>query len=91
LFTFRTLVDLLKQSGYNIFEVRGIPAPFPLAIGNNFISRSLLRVNQALLHVSKRLFSYQIFVRAVAKPTVDNLLIETIETSAELLRTTLVD
>jgi hypothetical protein len=37
------------------------------------------------------LFSYQIFVRAVAKPTVDNLLVETIETSAELLRTALVD
>jgi glycosyltransferase involved in cell wall biosynthesis len=91
LFTFRTLIDLLKQSGYNIFEVRGIPAPFPLAIGNNFISRFLLRVNQALLHVSKGLFSYQIFVRAVAKPTVDNLLVETIETSAELLRTALVD
>jgi hypothetical protein len=41
-------------------------------------------VNQALIAVSKGLFSYQIFVRAVAKPTVHNLLGETIESSDRL-------
>ena len=84
LFTFRSLKALLEQSGYNLLEVRGIPAPFPKAIGNNFISRFLLRSNQALIRVSKGLFSYQIFVRAVAKPTVHNLLGETIESSDRL-------
>ena len=84
LFTFRSLKALLDQSGYNILEVRGIPAPFPKAIGKNFVSRLLLRCNQALIRVSKGLFSYQIFVRAVAKPTVQNLLGETIESSGRL-------
>jgi glycosyltransferase involved in cell wall biosynthesis len=84
LFTFRSLKALLEQSGYNVLEVRGIPAPFPKAIGNNAISRFFLRVNQALIAISKGFFSYQIFVRAVAKPTVQNLLGETIESSDRL-------
>jgi hypothetical protein len=84
LFTFRSLGALLEQSGYKILEVRGIPAPFPKAIGQNVVSRLLLRVNQALIGLSKGLFSYQIFVRAEAKPTVHNLLSETIESSDRL-------
>jgi glycosyltransferase involved in cell wall biosynthesis len=84
LFTFRSLKALLEQSGYNILEVRGIPAPFPKAIGINLFSRFLLRVNQALISLSKGMFSYQIFVRAEAKPTVQNLLGETIESSDRL-------
>jgi glycosyltransferase involved in cell wall biosynthesis len=84
LFTFRSLKALLEQSGYNLLEVRGIPAPFPKAIGHNALSRFFLRINQALIRLSKGLFSYQIFVRAVAKPTVQNLLGETIESSDQL-------
>src|SRR3954471_3219404 len=84
LFTFRSLKALLEQSGYNVLEVRGIPAPFPKAIGNNFVSRFFLRVNQGLIRLSKGFFSYQIFVRAIAKPTVQNLLGETIESSDRL-------
>jgi glycosyltransferase involved in cell wall biosynthesis len=84
LFTFRSLEALLEQSGYKILEVRGIPAPFPKAIGKNIVSRCLLRANQALIRLSKGLFSYQIFVRAEAKPTVHNLLSETIESSDRL-------
>jgi len=84
LFTFRSLKALLEQSGYNILEVRGIPAPFPKAIGNNFVSRFFVQLNRALIRVSKGFFSYQIFVRAVAKPTVHNLLGETIQTSDRL-------
>ena len=84
LFTFRSLEALLEQSGYKILEVRGIPAPFPKAIGENFVSRLSARLNQVLIRVSKGLFSYQIFVRAEAKPTVHNLLRETIESSTVL-------
>jgi glycosyltransferase involved in cell wall biosynthesis len=84
LFTFRSLAELLDQAGYKLLEVRGIPAPFPKAIGDNFLSRLLLRINEALIRVSKGLFAYQIFVRAEAKPTVQNLLAETIQTSGRL-------
>ncbi|HEY8671493.1 MAG TPA: methyltransferase domain-containing protein, partial [Terriglobales bacterium] len=87
LFTFRSLSDLLQQSGYKVLEVRGIPAPFPKAIGDNFLSRFLLRANEALIKLSKGLFSYQIFVRAEAKPTVHNLLHETLDNSANLRQT----
>ena len=85
LFTFRSLRALLDQSGYKVLEVRGIPAPFPKALGTNIVSSLLLRANQMLIRLSKGLFSYQIFVRAEAKPTVQNLLNETID-SSNLLR-----
>ena len=84
LFTFRSLRELLKQSDYKIIEMRGIPAPFPKALGDNLISRFFIQVNRALIRLSRGLFSYQIFVRAEAKPTVNNLLGETIEGSAAL-------
>ena len=34
LFTFATIRKLFEQSGYRIEEIRGIPAPFPLAFGD---------------------------------------------------------
>jgi hypothetical protein len=64
--------------------VRGIPAPFPKAIGNSSFARFLVRANQLLIGLSKGLFSYQIFVRARALPTVRTLLSETIERSDEM-------
>lgn len=81
LFTFRSIAELLKQSGYKLLEIRGIPAPFPKAIGNNAVARLLVRLNELLIRVSKGLFAYQIFVRAEARPTVNNLLSETIDIS----------
>ena len=84
LFTFNSLRELLQQSDYKIIEMRGIPAPFPKALGDNLIARFFLQVNRALIRLSRGLFSYQIFVRAEAKPTVNNLLSETIEGSATL-------
>lgn len=82
LFTFRTLRDLLKQSGYQILEVSGIPGPFPKALGENALGFGLLRCNQLFLKLLPGVFSYQIYIRARALPTVQNLLIETEETSA---------
>src|SRR4029077_1936744 len=84
LFTFRSIRELLIQSGYKILEVRGIPAPFPLALGDNWLARLLLGLNSLLIHLSKGLFGYQIFVRAEARPTVYNLLQETISSSGAL-------
>ena len=84
LFTFRSISELLKQAGYKIRDVRGIPAPFPVALGNNLLSRALVALNIALIRLSKGLFSYQIFVCAEAMPTVNNLLHETISGSAAL-------
>ena len=35
LFTFASLARTLEQSGFAIDETKAIPAPFPLALGNN--------------------------------------------------------
>lgn len=90
LFTFRSLRELLRQSDYQIIELRGIPAPIPKALGDNFFSRFLVRLNAGLIRLSRGLFSYQIFVRAQARPAVHHLLHETIDSTADLRRVTLV-
>jgi glycosyltransferase involved in cell wall biosynthesis len=87
LFTFRSLRELFEQTGFKIEDMRGIPAPFPKAVGNNALGRSLVRLNQMGIHILPGVFSYQIFVRARALPTVSTLLKQTQESSAELRRT----
>jgi hypothetical protein len=90
LFTFKSLRALLEQAGYEILEARGIPAPFPLVLGMNFWSKTLLNVNRILLKLSKSLFAYQIGIRARALPDSRHLLKETISGSA-VLRSQLLD
>lgn len=86
LFTFRSLRDLFEQTGYQISEIRGIPAPYPKVLGMGILSRIVMLINQAFIRIPffKGLFSYQIYVRAQARPTVANLLAKTISTSEEL-------
>jgi len=74
LFTLESLRELLDQTGYEVLEIRGVPAPFPRALGDCFASRALLALNLALIRISRGLFAYQIFIRARANPTVENLL-----------------
>jgi glycosyltransferase involved in cell wall biosynthesis len=74
LYTFGTLRKLFEQCGFVVEEVRGIPAPFPAALGFNAFSRLLLRVNGFLIRLSRGLFSYRIFMRVAPTPTVDALL-----------------
>jgi 2-polyprenyl-3-methyl-5-hydroxy-6-metoxy-1,4-benzoquinol methylase len=74
LFTFSSLRRTLLQAGFCIIETRGIPAPYPLAIGDNRLSRTLLAINHTLIRVFRGLFSYQIFMRVTVQPTLDLLL-----------------
>jgi glycosyltransferase involved in cell wall biosynthesis len=74
LFTFRTAKHLLRDSGFQIKEVRGVPAPFPKVLGNGWLGKAVTQVNVALIQVSKTLFSYQIYIRAESTPGVDFLL-----------------
>ena len=84
LFTFQSLRELFDQTGYKVIEVRGIPAPFPKALGENRVGRAFVALNEFLIRISKGFFSYQIAIRARAQPTVPALLTETIERSAEM-------
>ena len=85
LFTFRSLTTLLRQAGYEVTETRGVPAPFPLVTAKRErLGRLLLKVNELLIGVSRRWFSYQIFVRARIRPNVHHLLERTVTTSETL-------
>lgn len=70
LFTFSSFVKLIKDTRLTIIDVKGIPAPYPKAIGNNIFSRSLLFINLFLMKISKGLFSYQIYIEAETNPSV---------------------
>jgi glycosyltransferase involved in cell wall biosynthesis len=74
LFTFGSFERAVKQAGFDIIERKGVPAPAPLALGDNFVSRALLKINSFLLHLSRGLFSYQIFLRIKPQPTLEFLL-----------------
>ena len=74
LFTFSTLKSLLSQNGFSIISKKGIPAPYPLAIGENLISRILININIFLIKISKTIFSYQIMYTAVPNVSLENLM-----------------
>jgi glycosyltransferase involved in cell wall biosynthesis len=70
LFTFRSFLRLLRDSGFRIKRVRGVPAPFPKVFGTGVLGRGALRINQLLIHLSRSLFAYQIFVVTETTPDV---------------------
>jgi glycosyltransferase involved in cell wall biosynthesis len=81
LFTFSSLRRAIEQAGFAILDTKGIPAPFPLAVGDNLLSQILLGINRLLILLCRSLFSYQIFVRVKPLPTVTSLLRATREHS----------
>lgn len=74
LFTFSSFKKLFSQNGFEIELVKGIPAPFPLAIKNQTLGRFLLWLNTLAIAISKGFFAYQIFLVAKPRPTLSSLL-----------------
>lgn len=83
LFTYYSLKKILKQGGFIIEKIRGIPAPFPKALGNNWFARMLLNLNRAALFVFKKMFSYQFFAYVRPYPMAQSLLNKTIASSKQ--------
>lgn len=81
LFTFHSFSKLFSQNGFKVDLTEGIPGPFPLALGDNVISRILMWLNAIGIKISKGLFSYQIFVVAKTLPSLAHLLSNSIEQS----------
>ena len=81
LFTFSSMKRLCEQTGYQIIKLRGVPGPFPKALGKNWLSMFLLRMNRFLIGISKRLFSYQIYIEIQPTPVVERLLEYSIQES----------
>jgi glycosyltransferase involved in cell wall biosynthesis len=86
LFTFGTARNLFEQSGYVVEEIRGVPAPFPLAVGNNALARLLLLANKLLIKVWRSLFAYQIFMVCKPTPSLEWLLARAREASRDKVR-----
>ncbi|HET7212595.1 MAG TPA: bifunctional glycosyltransferase/class I SAM-dependent methyltransferase [Terriglobia bacterium] len=87
LFTFRTARNLFEQSGYRVEEVRGVPAPFPLAVGDNALGRVLLLINKLFIKISRSLFAYQIFMVCKPTPSLQWLLEKAHQASREKVKT----
>jgi hypothetical protein len=83
LFTFRSLRHLLRDNGFRIKEIRGVPAPFPKVLGNGVLGKAAIEANLALIRLSKTLFSYQIYVEAETTPDVSFVLKDSKERSAQ--------
>ena len=82
LFTLSSLRRLFDETGLEVKEIRGIPAPFPKAMGENAASRALGRLNQALIRISPSLFAYQLMVVAKSRPSVRFVLEDAMQKAA---------
>ena len=92
LFNLRTLQHLLRDAGMEIKVIKGVPAPFPKVFGDGHLGRWAVVANQALIGLSRTLFSYQFYIEATTSPDVDFVVRDTIEKSRdgkELIPTTL--
>ncbi len=85
LFTFGSMARTLKATGYDILEVHAIPAPYPLAVGDNGLSRTLLKLNQAFNRVFRGLGAYQMAFVVRPRPTIDHLLANAHDASEQRL------
>ena len=83
LFTIKSLRHFLRQTGYKVLRVKGVPAPFPLIFGRGMLGKILLLINRMAIRIWKGMFSYQLFAVAKPLPTIDNLLEDTMKHSAE--------
>jgi glycosyltransferase involved in cell wall biosynthesis len=82
LFTFGSFRRLFEQAGFKVLEERGVPGPFPLAMGDGALSRTLAGLNQRLIGCCRGLFSYQAFFVIEPLPSLEYLLKEAVVHSA---------
>lgn len=75
LFTFASLRKTFNNAGYNIISLKGIPAPFPVALGGmNWRAKALLKLNHWLIRLSRSWFGYQTALVAEVRPSLEWLL-----------------
>jgi glycosyltransferase involved in cell wall biosynthesis len=74
LFTFQSFKKLIEDSNYKIIKTIGIPAPFPLAIGENLLSKILINFNNLVINIWRSFFSYQILCKIKPNKSLNLLL-----------------
>ncbi|MFO7870736.1 MAG: bifunctional glycosyltransferase/class I SAM-dependent methyltransferase [Kiritimatiellia bacterium] len=82
LYTFASFRRLIEQEGYRVTKIKGIPAPFPKALGENGFSSALLMINRLLAGICPGMFAYQIYVEAEFIPPLERLLSRSLEASS---------
>jgi 2-polyprenyl-3-methyl-5-hydroxy-6-metoxy-1,4-benzoquinol methylase len=85
LFTFASMRHLFEQAGFEVISEQGVPVPLGLVFKNKTLVKALLWINQALIKVSKGLFSYQMYMTIKPKPGLAHLLKNAQEHSAKLI------
>jgi glycosyltransferase involved in cell wall biosynthesis len=83
LFTFSTLRQFFEQNGFRIDCEAGVPAPFPLAVGDGLLGRFMLKINRLFINLWKAMFAYQIFFVVRAMPSLEYLLQSAMTSSVE--------
>lgn len=86
LFTFGSFRRLFEQSGFHVVSMRGIPAPWPLVLGRGIVGRAALAINRRLIWLARGLFSYQMFGTVEPMPSLEHLLRQSLEHSADRSR-----
>jgi len=76
LFTFSSFRRLFEQGGFRVRQIRGIPAPFPLVLGDGPLGRSLMAINTALIRIARGVFSYQMLFVVEPQRSLEYLLRE---------------
>ena len=79
LFTFRSFRRLLEQEGYRVRKMRGVPAPFVKALGDNAFARCLTWINRVFAVVWPQVFAYQVYAEAEFTAPLEHLLKKTLE------------
>jgi len=74
LFTFATLRRLFEQGGFELIETTGIPAPFPMVMGDSRLGEFLFAFNKLLIRLWRSAFSYQMFYEFRPSPSLPYLL-----------------
>ncbi len=74
LFTLASLRRLLREGGFRVERISGVPAPLPLAVADPSWSRRLLAVQQALIRLAPGWFAYQLLAEVRPLPTLPALL-----------------
>jgi glycosyltransferase involved in cell wall biosynthesis len=83
LFTFGSLRRALRDGAFEVERTVGIPAPFPLALGRNRFAMLMLRLNAALIRLSRGMFAYQMLMVCRPAPALDWLLEDAVEESLQ--------
>ena len=81
LFTVASLERVLRYSAYTVEKRDYIPAPYPLAIGLNWLSRSMIAVNGMMAKILPGLFAYQAMYVVMPRPSTEWLLDEALRAS----------